>query len=146
MTDGETAAIRSACATLVAAYCHAVDLYDHEAVMKLWSDDPVYESPTGALRGLDAIRGYFDAKPRVARGVHLLSTVHIDVESADRATGRAYMTFHVDAAPPDEGPSPVAPPVVISRLAHVFARTPSGWRIARQRVEIVFGRAFAART
>jgi hypothetical protein len=130
----------AACARLLAAYAHAVDRYDHAAVIELFARDAVYESPSGVLRGRGAIAAYFERKDRRARGLHVYADVLIDVDDASHARGSSVVTFYSDPQPPAAGPSATAPPSVIARVHDRFVYEDAAWRFAHRAVEILFGR------
>jgi hypothetical protein len=141
MTDIERHLAELACSRLVLRYAEAVDRYDHDTVIGLFCSDAVYHAPTGTLRGGNALRKYFDAKPRNPRGLHIYSNILIDVLDRQNAAGTSVVSFYFDSAPPATGPSPMTPPSVLTRVYDRFQVEQGNWRFSERRVQVLFGAA-----
>jgi ketosteroid isomerase-like protein len=138
MTELERHLAEAACARLIAEYANAVDHYDHAAALAVFTQDGVYEPPTGALNGKDEIRAYFERRDRTPRGLHVCTNVLIRVTDASNAVGTHLVTYYCDQRPQAGAASPLSPPLIITRVHDRFALERGAWRIAERRVEPLF--------
>jgi len=136
MTDIERMLAEHACARLCQSFHAYVDTYRHEEIVPLFVPDAVWIHRTGDLIGHDGIRRYLDGKSTAPIVRHVVTNVLIDVESADRARGRCYVTVYF--AMPDETVNQVEGPVIIVQYDDEFRRTPEGWRFSRREPKPVF--------
>ena len=118
---------------LVAAYAHCADGGRFDALVGLFADDGVLETPDGQQHtGAEAIRAFLTGtKTRLAAATsvplirHHVSNLRIEVESRDAATGAAYFLVVTERGPDHWG-------VYRDR----FARVGDRWLFRQRRVKV----------
>ena len=143
LTDDERRAIEADCERLIKHYVNLNDAQDWPAVAALYSEDAVFQRPSGGnpIEGRDAILASFLARsPRVQR--HLMANVVVDVEDADHARAFSVIVLY-QGDPAGEGELPAMDPKspLVGTFTDRLVRTPEGWRFA----ERVGGLDFAPR-
>lgn len=134
MDDAQRLLIERTCEKLVLRFCVLVDGYRHEDLTALWTDDAVWETWRGPLRGRAAIRAYLDAKAQTDTTIHIAQNVLIDVHDERTASGTAMFTYYDTRR--NDAASLV--PRVVGRYFDRFALTSEGWRFAHRRTELTF--------
>jgi ketosteroid isomerase-like protein len=111
----------------------AFDHGDIEASVEMWTDDGVFEHPSGTYTGKDAYREWANAFYQQAQqgggSHHLLTNILVDVEG-DTATMTSYLTLIVGVVSPT--------PVIISgEFTDSVVRVGGEWKFQR-RTLVVF--------
>lgn len=114
---------------LLAAYCHAVDRGEREALTGIFApgamlDYTAFGGPSGPVEAVGP--GLMEALGGFAGTQHLVTTIEIDLDG-DRAAVRSAALVHVTPRSAQEG--------LLSGLWYEdeFVRTASGWRISARR-------------
>ena len=130
--------IEAACTDLVRDYAYHRDRLDAAEVANLFTEDAKMSVLGQEFDGRGAIeRRMLDGKGGpVTR--HLMSTIRIFPESADRATGVSYVTVYISPRRDGDGPLPVEGFGGIGEYHDVFERTSDGWKIAARTFVPVF--------
>jgi len=118
---------------LVAAYAHCADGGRFDALVGLFADDGVLETPDGQQHtGAEAIRAFLTGtKTRLAAATsvplirHHVSNLRIEVESRDAATGAAYFLVVTERGPDHWG-----------RYRDRYVCRAGAWRFAHRRVRL----------
>ena len=133
----DEAAVR-ACTQLVMDYAVHRDNGNAEAYAALFAKNASLSLLGDSWQGREAILERMRTAP-AQTSLHLMSTVRIQVESPDRATGVSYAEVYIEPA----GELPLATQgfAAIGRYHDRFERTDEGWRIAERRFERVLVRS-----
>ena len=125
---------------LAARYAHFRDGLHLDALVDLFAPDAVCEFGEkfgGAVIGADAIRRHF-AKSMTAYGeglrygtLHVTTTHHIEIESADRASGRCFL---VDFITTDR----TQPLKFLIVYDDAYTRIDGAWKFARRTLELIW--------
>ncbi|MDN5842933.1 MAG: nuclear transport factor 2 family protein [Alcaligenaceae bacterium] len=138
MTGLERICIEHDCATLIAAYCNAVDARDHAAVVGMFTDGGTLRRPLeGALTGHAAIRAFFDGLPTVPRR-HVSSNVVVTVIDNDNATAISYLTAYASTHVNDKGIAPLSPTYLIAEYRDRLTRDGGRWKFAERNTVFMF--------
>lgn len=145
ITDDERRAIEQDCAKLAMQSMQFNDDQNWDALSDLFTEDGSFARPTdpdNPLRGREAIRGAFKARPAHRLTCHLCTSVIVDAIDADHAKGRTTLTlFTGDAS--NKAENPVMGVVAdhkkfIGFIEDEFVRTDAGWRIEKRLGRITF--------
>jgi hypothetical protein len=143
MTELEEMLAERACERLVLRFHALVDAGDYPPIVALFAADAWWFHRTGVFEGHGQIRRYVEAKSAWPVIRHVLSNILIEVVDADHAAGTAYVTVYY-GEPIDEGPPPLAAPVLGVQYDDHFVRSADGWRFASRQTRQVFrGSGFA---
>jgi ketosteroid isomerase-like protein len=121
-------------------YTSSVDKGDSEGVRSTLADDIWAQYGNGdPVEGGDALAGWIaEATATAIWQHHLLNTYHVEVDG-DEAKTLSYLTsYQVFEAAPD------AATLLVARYHDELRRTPSGWKISRRVMEILWGETVAA--
>jgi hypothetical protein len=126
------------CTRLCIDFAHYVDTRNYQPALDLFTEDGRFDRLGTVFSGRDDIRRFLEARPADVVTRHLCTTIRIDVQSQDAATGVCYVLFFNGKAAAD-GKLPIAPsaPGVVE-YHDTFARTAAGWRFSERRVRLVF--------
>ncbi len=127
-TNGD--AIR-ACQDLVTGYAIHRDRMDSEAFANLFSKDAVLSVLGQRFEGRAAIKARLEGPPTPPLR-HLMSTVHIEMESATQARGISYVTVYAAQTVEPKLPFVVDGFMATGEYHDVFRLTADGWRIAQR--------------
>jgi len=136
--DLEALAIRSACTDLITRYAMAVNAWDLDAFVALFTEDAVWQRPGVApYHGHAEIRAFMESQPtdRVLR--HVNGGVLVEVVDADHATAWSQTTVY-EAHPAGPLPAAMTGPDMVVEYRDQLVRTPQGWRFARRDTTVVF--------
>lgn len=128
-----------ACERLVMRYALAVNSWDIEAFVGLFTPDAIWQRPANPpLVGHAAIQAFMEGQPagRTLRHVNGLCLVTV-ADSGDRATASSQTTVY-DTAARAGLPVPLAGPDMVVEYEDVIVRTAAGWRFARRDTTVVF--------
>ncbi|WP_425245155.1 nuclear transport factor 2 family protein [Streptomyces sp. NEAU-NA10] len=130
-----------ACERLVLDFVHRLDLGDPSSVAELFTQDGTWEWPAGErlVKGRDALRAYFGARPADRLSRRLMSNVLVEVTSPHTAVATSYFTtYRVDGH--EGGMVPAGPPVQIGHYEDTFRRSPEGeWLLDTRTLFLPFG-------
>ncbi len=133
--------VEAACRAVVMAFAHGIDTGQVAEVAALFCVDGVFERRGEALQGRDAILAALRARPASVVTCHLCSTVAIDRQAADRATGRSYFQLYKgERQPGGAAPPALSGPDVVGLYLDRFQRTTDGWRIQHRAASAIFQR------
>lgn len=130
-----------ACERLILDFVHRLDLGEPASVADLFTEDGSWAWPAGdrVIRGREALRRYFGARPagRVSR--RLMSNIRVTVTSSDTATATSYFTTHrVEEHPGDM--LPAGPPYQVGHYEDAFRRQSDGtWLLAARTLFLPYG-------
>src|SRR5688572_23891212 len=144
----EPGAIREACRQLLYRYAIAVDAREWDKVAACFVPDLIWRRP-----GMEPMRSHQDVldffhnmearRAQAHPNRHLMTTISVEVESADRARSVAYALVYRDPAFGGDLPSPMPDgPELVVEYKDVFARTADGWRIGDHEAIHVFRAPF----
>ena len=128
-----------ACERLVARYAIAVNDWDIDAFISLFTPDAVWQRPkVPALHGHDSIRAFMQTQPtaRTLRHVNGLCMVTIADDGAT-ATSISQTTVY-DTAKVGDLPVPVMGVDMVVEYRDVLVRIEADWRFARRDTTVVF--------
>jgi hypothetical protein len=137
MTEIERLLAENACQRLCLDYAHFGDSGKPEALAALFTEDGEVKLPTGTSKGRAAIADGATPTPNLVMR-HVMSNIRIDVESADNASGVAYLRLYYAMRKGDKGPAmtKALSPRIIGAYHDRFVRTAEGWRFASRDFEI----------
>ena len=134
MTEDERRAIEADCERLIKHYVNLNDQQDWPAVAALYTEDAVFQRPSGGdpVEGRQAILASFLARPpRVQR--HVIANVVVDAVDTDHADAFcAILLYQGDPAP--EGALAAMDPKspLVGTFTDKLVRTSEGWRFAER--------------
>ncbi|HZZ34161.1 MAG TPA: nuclear transport factor 2 family protein [Caulobacteraceae bacterium] len=137
MTEIERLLAENACQRLCVDYAHFGDSGQPEALAALFAEDGEVKLPTGTSKGRAAIAAGATPTPNLVMR-HVMSNIRIDVESADKASGVAYLRLYYAMRKGDTGPAVTRAlaPRLVGAYHDRFVRTAEGWRFASRDFEI----------
>jgi uncharacterized protein (TIGR02246 family) len=127
------------CERLVMRYSLAVNSWDIDAFVDLFTPDAVWQRPkVAALRGHDEIRAFMQSQPleRTLRHVDGLCMVTIDDDG--RTAASISQTTVYDTPGIHDLPAPLRQPHMVVEYRDRLVRTPEGWRFASRHTTQVF--------
>ena len=133
MTDEERRAIEADCERLIKRYVNLNDAQDWPAVAALYTEDAVFQRPSGgdAILGREAILVSLLARPpRVQR--HVIANVVVDVEDEDHARAFSVIVLYQGDPLPEGLPAMSASSPLVGTFADQLVRTRDGWRFAER--------------
>ena len=134
--SGQAAAeVRTACTELVLDYAFYRDRLDANAVGELFTEDAVMTVLGQVLTSRKAIQARIETGAGSATR-HLMSTIRIFQQSADRASGVSYVM--VVGAPPGDLPMKADGFLAVGEYHDQFVRTEAGWKISQRTFVPVF--------
>ncbi|HUZ10256.1 MAG TPA: nuclear transport factor 2 family protein [Acidimicrobiales bacterium] len=137
--DGlEELLVKSACSDLITRYAMAVDEWDVNLFVSLFTEDAVWQRPhVPPLRGHAAIRDFMRAQPadRVLR--HVNGGILVEVVDRDHASAFSQTTVY-EVRGTTAVPAPGTVPNMLVEYRDALVRAPDGWRIARRDTTVVF--------
>ncbi len=132
-----------ACERLVIDFVRRLDLGEPGSVAELFTEDGSWQWPAGdrPVKGRDALRRYFAARPADRLSRRLMSNILVTVGSPDTATATSYFTtYRVDGHDGRTDPVPSGPPVQVGHYEDSFHRRPDGtWLLAARVLHLPFG-------
>jgi hypothetical protein len=131
------------CTRLMNEYGHRLDTGRGASVSELFTEDGVYVTPAAECRGRGDLREFFAKRDNLRDRVthHVMTNATIEVDSADRATGRAVaIEFRSDDGSAGAIRTDTRP-AIVGNYEDVFVRTDEGWKFAERRVIVDFQRA-----
>lgn len=133
--------VEAACRALVIAFAHGVDAGEAAGVAALFCSDGVFERRGEALQGRDAILAALRARPADIVTCHVCSTIAIERQAADQASGRSYFQLYKGQRQPGaEAPPALGGPEVVGLYLDRFQHTTEGWRIRHRAASAIFQR------
>jgi uncharacterized protein (TIGR02246 family) len=134
----ERLAVVAAVTDVVTRYARAVNQWDLDAFVALFTEDAVWQRPgTDELRGHRAIRAFMESQPteRVLRHVNGGCLV----EPVDQTRARAWSQTTVYEVLGTTGvPAPLAGPQLVVEYDDQLVVVSGRWRIARRDTTVVF--------
>lgn len=133
--------IKAACCEVITRYAMAVNDWDLDRFVALFTPDAVWQRPGVApLSGHDEIRAFMKSQPAPADRVlrHVNGGMVVDVIDADHATGWSQTTVY-DARPASALPAPLVGADMIVEYRDRFVRR-DRWLIARRDTTVVYRR------
>lgn len=127
------------CARLCAAFVSHIDTRAYAPLLELFTDDATLDRLGTVLVGREAISRYLQARPVDVVTRHLSTSLRVQFESADTATGRSVVLFCQGAAPSAaqaEGPAAMNAPPSVVEYQDRYQRTAAGWRISQRRIRL----------
>jgi ketosteroid isomerase-like protein len=120
-------------------YSAAVDSFDTDGVRSVLADDIWAQYGNGdPVVGGDALANWIaEATATIIWQHHLLNVYHVDVDG-DQASALSYLTsYQVFKENPD------AAIILVARYHDELRRTPTGWKISRRVMELLWGESKA---
>jgi hypothetical protein len=134
LSSTDRAVIAWECERLIHHYAMLNDAGDFQAMARMFTADGAFARPTDAdnlIRGREAILAmYLSRPPRFTR--HMITSVVIDVQDTDNASGHSYLSLHT-------APAGATPPVqadasyLIGAFHDRFVREDDVWKFAERR-------------
>lgn len=124
---------RQACRDLVLDYAYYRDLLDADAVAGLFTEDATMTVLGQTYEGRAAIHKRIADTRQSGQGPmtrHLMSTIRIFPDGADKASGVSYVTVY--GAPGRRIPADVEGFMAVGEYRDRFVLTQSGWKIAER--------------
>jgi hypothetical protein len=120
-------------------YSSAIDSFDNAGVRSTLADDIWAQYGNGEpVIGGDALAKWIgEATATVIWQHHLLSVYHVKVDG-DHATALSYLTSHQVFKENPDGAI-----ILVARYHDELRRTPSGWRISKRTMEVLWGESRA---
>lgn len=138
LDDSQVAAIQTACAMLVARYCHSADLREHQAFAELFAPDGEWLRAGMHMRGREEIFRFMESRPPQALTRHVCGSIDIDVIDADHACGFSYTTVYREANYKGTGTARLAQPEMVVDYRDEYVRLQGHWHISKRHTTIVF--------
>ncbi|VTU45816.1 SnoaL-like domain protein (plasmid) [Variovorax sp. SRS16] len=138
LSDAQVATVQTACASVLACYCHCADSRDHAAFAELFAPDGVWKRPGMVMRGRDEIRRFMDARPTGHVTRHVCGSIHVEVIDQDHARGLSYTTVYRDPAYGGTGPAKLVQPQMVVDYRDEFVRIDGRWHIGARHTTVVF--------
>jgi hypothetical protein len=134
-TDVQTLQDRLAITDVLNRYSSCVDAFDYEGLRSVLADDVHGQYGNApAVEGGDALARWIEeATASIIWQHHQLSVYHVDVDGDD-ATALSYLTSHQVFRE-----DPKAAKILVARYHDELRRTPSGWRISKRTMEVLWG-------
>ncbi|WP_207481958.1 nuclear transport factor 2 family protein [Arenibaculum pallidiluteum] len=140
----ERLAIEWQCERLVRRFALLSDAGDADGLAALFTEDGVFARPTRPdqpVRGREAIRAAFAARPRDRLTRHFCANTVIDVLGPDRARGHSYVALYTGSAGTGAqgAAAPAADPVqLVGEYRDTFALVDGQWHIAERIGSVTF--------
>jgi uncharacterized protein (TIGR02246 family) len=131
---------KQACGEIVTRYAEAVNAWDIDAFVSLFTEDAIWQRPGQApLRGRHQIRSFMAAQPvdRVLR--HVNGGLRVEVVDAERTRVWSQTTVY-EATGTTLVPAPLLGPSMIVEYRDEHVCQDGLWRIARRDTTVVFVR------
>jgi hypothetical protein len=134
-TDVQALQDRLAITDVLHRYSSSIDSFDYEGVRSALADDiHAQYGNAPAVEGGDTLARWIEeATASVVWQHHQLSVYQVDVDGDD-ATALSYLTSHQVFRE-----DPKAAKILVARYHDELRRTPSGWRISRRTMELLWG-------
>jgi len=130
--------IKVACTELVTRYCLAVNRWDLDAYLSVWTDDGVWQRPVGAsMQGRAEIRTFMESMPRNRVLRHINGCNLVEVVDEDHATGWS-QTVVYETVGTTETPAQLQLPTMVVEYVDHFERRGRDWLIARRDTSWIF--------
>ncbi|HEX4999643.1 MAG TPA: nuclear transport factor 2 family protein [Terriglobia bacterium] len=133
--------IERACEKLVLDFAYHSDHQDPAALAALFIPEGTLIRPNGdTLRGRDAIRAAYEARPAGRLIRHLCTNIRVTVESESEARGLTYalvLSANASRAPQAHFGIEMDPRQLVGEFEDSFKRTPEGWRIASRHARFI---------
>lgn len=128
-----------ACTALFIDYARFVDFGDYDQFVALFTEDAVLDLGF-RLEGRGAIERSMSRRDPQLRSRHILSNIHVEVNSNTQANGIAYLSLYRHIGQQSLDPSPVllSGPAAIGHYDNTFRLTSQGWRIASCKLQFAF--------
>jgi hypothetical protein len=123
----------AACTALCTAFAHHIDARRYEPLLHLFTEDGVLDRMGTVCRGHGEISRFLDARPTDVQTRHLCTSIRVDFDGKDQATGSCYVLFFQGRG--DGVPVAAGPPSVVEYHDR-FERTPGGWRIRERSIRM----------
>ena len=137
MDDLTRLAYERACERLIHGFASALDLYDYDTVLRLWSDDGVLSVPGHDHRGHPGLRDWMARREKDMICRHIVTNIVVDVHDETTATATAYCSAYRVRGWRGREPGPMMPPAYVVDYADAFTRDPArGWLFARRKVSV----------
>lgn len=126
-----------ACERLIHGFARALDLYDYDGALRLWSDTGVLAVPGHDHRGHAGLRDWMGQRERDMVCRHIVTNLTVDVVDETTATAGAYCSAWRVRGWRGREPGPMMPPAYVVEYADTFTRDPAlGWLFARREVRV----------
>lgn len=124
-----------ACRRLVLQAAHCADHHDADGLAALFTADAVLQRPQGApLRGREAIRAAYAARPPDRLTRHLVTQTRVSLVSPTEATAHSLVMLWSGSTEDAEGPQgrPARGPALVGEFDDRLVLGPDGWAFARR--------------
>lgn len=142
MTAEERTAIEWQCQQLALRFIGHNDRQEWSSMCELLTADATFARPTdpdNPIRGREAIRSAFEARPADKITRHLCTNIVVTAASTTEASGRLYaLLFTGDSADTAAHGLCANARQLVGEFDDLYRRTEDGWRIARRAGRIVF--------
>jgi len=138
LQSSQAALIQTACAMLVARYCHLADLREHAAFSELFTHDGEWIRPGMHMRGREEIFRFMDARPLHALTRHVCGSIHIEVIDEDHARGLSYTTVYRQANYRGSGSAKLMQPEMVVDYRDDYVRLEGRWHFRKRQTTVVF--------
>ncbi len=138
LDETDRAAIRTACAMLVARYGHLADQREHKAFAELFAPDGEWIRPGMRLHGREEIFRFMESRSPQALTRHVTGSIHIEVIDTDHACGLSYTTVYRERNFQGELPVRLDRPEMVVDYHDDYVRISGRWHIARRHTTVVF--------
>jgi hypothetical protein len=134
LSDRERLDIEWTCAHLTARFAQLLDAGEWDAVADLFAKDGALYRPSAPgepVRGREAIRAAYHARPASRVTQHFITNCTVDVASGAEATGVCYILMYTAA--PGEGVLKADPVQALGRYHDRFVLEDGAWKFAERR-------------
>lgn len=137
MDDVARLAHERACERLIHGFARALDMYDYDTALLLWSEDGVLSVPGHDHAGHSGLREWMARREKDMICRHIVSNLVVDVLDNTTATARAYCSAYRVRGWRGREPGPMMAPAYVVDYADRFVRHPvRGWLFAHRQVTV----------
>ena len=130
--------IQRECTDLITRYALAVNEWDLDAFVDLFTDDATWQRPDHPpLEGHHAIRAFMESRPSRRTLRHVNGAALVEVIDENTATAWSQTTVY-ETPGRHELPAPLAGPAMLVEYRDRLRRVEDRWRIARRDTTVVF--------
>ncbi|PZQ78103.1 MAG: hypothetical protein DI563_01365 [Variovorax paradoxus] len=126
-------AIEWDCGQVLLRFYDAFDAWDYDGMAAQFIEDGVWHRAGKALKGREAIVAELHRRPTTQVIRHVVTNLIVDVQDADHAQARLYLTaYRHDAGEPRVVPAPMRGPALLLVVTAKLMRSTEGWLIVQQ--------------
>ncbi len=137
MDDPTRLAHERACERLIHGFARALDFYDYDAVLRLWSDAGVLSVPGRDHHGHAGLRDWMGRREKDLICRHIVTNIVVEVLDGTTAEASAYCSAFRVRGWRGREPGPMMPPAYVVDYADRFIRDPArGWLFLSRKVTV----------